>query len=258
MDKVAALAAFDEQLRRTPRGRFSQEGAVMRRVGSSADDWSGIDWADLDESTIDSVIASQVRYFTSLGYEFEWKYYEHDRQIGLPERLRRAGFEQGPDEALMVADIADVVVGDGGRVGQVTLDPVLPEGVRLVPVTDADGLRALDAVHREVFGEGAAVALDELGEITPVLALAGDVPVSGSRIDFYDGTEFAGLWGGATLEPWRGKGIYRAMVSYRARLAAERGARYLRVDALPTSRPILERLGFVRLSTTVPYTFTPR
>jgi GNAT superfamily N-acetyltransferase len=234
VDTVAALAALDEQLRRTPRGRFSRAGAVVRRVGTSADDWSGIDWADLDESTIDGVIASQIAYFTSLGYKFEWKYYSHDRDIGLPERLRRAGFEQGPDEALMVADIADV-----------PLDPVLPDGVRLVPVTDSDDLRALDAVHREVFGEGAAIELDELGEITPVLALAGSVPVSGSRIDFYDGTEFAGLWGGATLEPWRGKGIYRAMVSYRARLAAERGARYLRVDALPTSRPILERLGFV-------------
>jgi GNAT superfamily N-acetyltransferase len=247
VEPAAALAAFDDQLRRTPRARFSRAGAVVRCVGVDGDDWSGIDWADLDESTIDGVIAEQIRYFSALGYEFEWKYYAHDPQIGLPERLVRAGFRPGPDEALMVADIADV-----------PLDPVLPDGVRLARVTDAEGLRALDSVHREVFGEGFTVELDRLGEITPVLALAGDLTVSGSRIDFHDGTEFASLWGGATLEPWRGKGIYRAMVSYRAWLAAERGARYLRVDALPTSRPILERLGFVRLSTTVPYTFSPR
>lgn len=89
-----------------------------------------------------------------------------------------------------------------------------------------------------------------------MLAMAGDVPVCGARIDFHAGTEFASLWGGGTLEAWRGKGIYRALVSYRARLAAERGFRYLRVDALAPSRPILERLGFVQLTTTIP--FTPR
>jgi GNAT superfamily N-acetyltransferase len=91
-----------------------------------------------------------------------------------------------------------------------------------------------------------------------VVAVAGGKPVSSARMDFHPGTEFASLWGGGTLEPWRGKGIYRALVSHRARVAAERGYRYLRVDALPTSRPILERFGFVRLTTTVPYVFTPR
>jgi GNAT superfamily N-acetyltransferase len=243
VDQTAALAAFDEQLRRNPRGRFERAGSVVRCVGISPDDWSGIDWADLDESTIDTVIAEQVRFFADLGREFEWKYYSHDRPVGLPERLLRAGFQRGEDEALMIADIAGV-----------PRDPVLPEGVRLVPVTDEAGLRQLDAVHEQAFGEGRAFPVEKLAEITPVLAMAGDVPVSGSWIEFHDGTEFASLWGGGTLESWRGKGIYRAMVSYRARLAAERGARYLRVDALPTSRPILERLGFARLSTTVPYT----
>ncbi len=42
-------------------------------------------------------------------------------------------------------------------------------------------------------------------------------------------------------------------MAYRARQAATRGYRYLRVDALPTSEPILTRLGFVRAGTTTPY-----
>ena len=37
----------------------------------------------------------------------------------------------------------------------------------------------------------------------------------------------------------------------------ELGARYLSVDALPTSRPILERLGFVRLTDSWPCTWRP-
>lgn len=257
MDERAALAAFDEQLRRNLRlsvagGRFERDGRVLRCVGGTPDNWSGIDWSDLDETNADEIIAAQVRYFAELGRRFEWKYYTHDRPADLPDRLRRAGLVPEPEEALMVADIA-----------YVPTDLLPPEGVRLVPVTDADGVALLVRVHEEVFDDdftayGAAM-LNQLkrDEVVPVLAMAADVPVCGARIDFHEGTEFASLWGGGTLKPWRGKGIYGSMVAYRARLAAARGFRYLRVDAMPPSEPILARLGFVRLSTTVPYVFTP-
>jgi GNAT superfamily N-acetyltransferase len=90
-----------------------------------------------------------------------------------------------------------------------------------------------------------------------IVAMAGDEPVSSARIDFYAGTEFAGLFGGGTLPQWRGRGIYRALVAYRARLATARGYRYLQVDASAESRPILERLGFACVAMTTPYTWSP-
>ena len=68
---------------------------------------------------------------------------------------------------------------------------------------------------------------------------------------------FASLYGGATLPEWRSRGIYRALVAARARLAAARGVRYLLVDASDDSRPILERLGFVVIGTTTPFQWTP-
>lgn len=71
------------------------------------------------------------------------------------------------------------------------------------------------------------------------------------------GGRFAGLWGGGTVPEWRGRGLYRALVARRARVAAERGYRYLRVDASDMSRPILARLGFTQLSTTTPYVHEP-
>ncbi len=43
----------------------------------------------------------------------------------------------------------------------------------------------------------------------------------------------------------------------RARLAVARGIRYLQVDASASSRPILERLGFVAVTTTTPYVWSP-
>ena len=87
--------------------------------------------------------------------------------------------------------------------------------------------------------------------------MAGDAPVCGARMELRPGTDFAGLWGGGTDPRWRGKGIYRATVAHRARIAAERGYRYLQVDASDDSRPILDRLGFSTLCTTTPYVYRP-
>jgi GNAT superfamily N-acetyltransferase len=90
-----------------------------------------------------------------------------------------------------------------------------------------------------------------------VVALVDGQPVSGGRVDFEDGVEFAGLFGGITLPEFRGRGLYRATVAKRAELARERGYRWLYSDALPTSRPILERLGFEPITTTTPFTLPP-
>lgn len=87
--------------------------------------------------------------------------------------------------------------------------------------------------------------------------MVGTEPVAGGRVDFTPKASFAGLYGGATAPRWRHKGIYRALVRYRAELAARLGYRYLFVDAAPPSRPILERAGFVRAAITTPYDWSP-
>ncbi|MFD0596096.1 GNAT family N-acetyltransferase [Catellatospora coxensis] len=93
--------------------------------------------------------------------------------------------------------------------------------------------------------------------LTVVVAEAGGEVVCAGWIRYEKGTEFAGLWGGSTLEQWRGRGIYKAMVAHRAIRAVERGFKYLQVDASADSRPILERLGMVAVTTTTPYIWRP-
>jgi len=90
-----------------------------------------------------------------------------------------------------------------------------------------------------------------------VVAEAGGEVVCAGWVRFERGTDFATLWGGATLPEWRRRGIYRATVAHRASLAAERGFRFLEVDASSNSRPILERLGFTAVTTTTPYVWSP-
>ena len=54
----------------------------------------------------------------------------------------------------------------------------------------------------------------------------------------------AAINGGAVRERFRGRGVYRAMVAERLRMAREAGAAGLSVWGGPMSAPILEKLGF--------------
>ncbi|MEU0957484.1 GNAT family N-acetyltransferase [Streptomyces niveus] len=271
MDTEAVRALFDRQMRRQapadgPGAVVERVGAVVRQTatgsgsgggpGAASDGgWNGVLWSDLDEDSADAAISEQIRHFTSLGLEFEWKVYSHDTPHDLPRRLAAAGFTPEPPETLMVAEAAGL-----------PRDVALPEGVRLVAVTDAAGVELMAEVHEQAFGTDRSHTRERLlaqlaaapGSVAAGVAMAGDVPVSAARMELPTGTEFAGLWGGGTVPAWRGRGLYRALVAFRTRLAAERGYRYMQVDASTLSRPILRRLGFEELSTTTPYVHTPR
>ena len=185
------------------------------------------------------------------------KLYSHDRPADLPDRLTAAGFAPEPVETLLVAEIADL-----------DLPVPDPSGVRLSIVDDADGVTSMLRVHDDVFGPGTThpSVIDAVRTaltlrprpIEAVVAWAGDEPVSAGRVEFHEGTDFASIWGGGTLPAWRGRGVFRALVGHRAVLARDRGYRYLQVDAMPTSRPILERMGFHPLADTTPWIRPPR
>ncbi|NMI56155.1 MULTISPECIES: GNAT family N-acetyltransferase [unclassified Streptomyces] len=256
MDHVGVLALFDRDMREgarpdSPGARVERVDKVVRQVGTEHG-WNGVIWSDLDESNADAAIAEQMRYFGELGREFEWKLYGHDKPEDLGKRLRAAGFIAQPEETLMIAELGDLA-----------LDAQPPEGVRLLPVTDRAGVDLVADVHEQAFGTDSTRMRHQLlaqltgdeDKVVAVVALAGDVPVSAARMELVPGTRFAGLWGGGTIDSWRRRGIYRALVAHRARVAAERGYRYVQVDATSQSRPVLARLGFEPLTTTTPYVY---
>ncbi|MGA5064177.1 GNAT family N-acetyltransferase [Streptomyces exfoliatus] len=248
---------YDRQIRREarPEGpgcRVERVGDVVRQTGP-AHAWNGVLWSGLDASGADEAIAGQIAHYRAAGVSFEWKLYAHDTPADLGDRLLAAGFTAEDPETLMTAEAASL-----------SLDVPLPEGVELRAVTDEAGVRQVVEVHERAFGTDSShigrQLLDHLaadpGTVTAVVALAAGEPVSAARLELCPGTDFAGLWGGGTVESWRGRGLYRALVAHRTRVAAEHGHRYVQVDAADTSRPILQRLGFHTLSTTTPYTYT--
>ncbi|MFF5499297.1 GNAT family N-acetyltransferase [Streptomyces aquilus] len=258
MDHDAVLALYDRDMREgaqpdSPESRIERTGKVVRQV-STAHGWNGVVWSDLDAGSADAAIAEQIAHYSGLGHAFEWKLYGHDLPVDLGQRLRSAGFTPQPEETLMIGEVNDL-----------TLDAEPPEGIRVLPVTDQAGVDLVADVHEAAFGTDSTRLRHQLlaqltadpDNVVAVVALDGDTPVSAARMEMVPGTRFAGLWGGGTVEAWRGRGIYRALVALRAREAAERGYRYLQVDAMSTSRPILERIGFAPLTTTTPYLYTP-
>lgn len=192
--------------------------------------------------------------FAAWGEPFEWKWHAHDAPAELVERLEAAGFLPEEAETVMV-----------GRVEEIAAESRPPEGVALREVEEHDDLGRIEAMEDLVWGRepnrladrlAAERALDPEG-LTIVVAEAAGTVISAGWVRFEAGTEFATLWGGATLPAWRGRGVYRSLVARRAALAARRGFHYLEVDASDASRSILERLGFVAVAMTAPFIWSP-
>jgi GNAT superfamily N-acetyltransferase len=257
---AALLTAYDAQLRahvhdRLPASiRIERDGPLVRTLGFGGrgmveyHDLGGLDGAELDE-----LIARQVRIFTERGEPVEWKLHGHDLPADLPERLRAAGFEPEDAETVVIASVSALGT-----------EASAPDGVVVREVSEPADLKRIAQMEEAVWSDDHSW-IDDLGEeraadpdgLRILVAEAGDVVVCAGWIRFPSRTEFGTLWGGATLPAWRGRGIYRALVAERARLAAERGRRYLETDASDDSRPILERLGFVAVTTTTPYVWSP-
>jgi GNAT superfamily N-acetyltransferase len=262
-DVPELLAAYDAQVRDRvpdplPEGvTVERDGPLVRFFGMGSRgfvvyrDLGGLDGAELDE-----LIARQVHVFAERGEAFEWKQHGHDRPDDLAQRLLAAGFVTEETETVVIAPVAAIAS-----------EPRLPEDVTLREVTSRADFVRIAGLEQAVWGDhGQESWLVEMLEsertvdpdaITIVAAEAGATVVCAAWIRFELGTEFATLWGGATLPEWRRRGIYRATVTHRANIAAERGFRYLEVDASDDSRPILERLGFRAVTTTTPYVWSP-
>jgi len=262
-DASELLSVYDAQLRarvpeRLPRGvTVDRDGPLLRFFGLDNRGFVGYrDLDGLDGARLDELIARQVRLFAERGEPFEWKLHEHDRPPDLARRLRLAGFVPEDEETVVIASVDDVA-----------RRPLLPEGVSLREVTQRNDLTRIAAFEQDAWGDGedrswlgesleAERTADPQGLVI-VVAEARRAIVCAGWARFEHGTDFTTLWGGTTPPAWRGRGIYRAVVAYRASLARQRGFRFLEVDASSASRPILERLGFSAVTTTTAYVWSP-
>lgn len=262
LDEAALLRAYDEQLRTDAetRGAVSVEVRGPLRLATLAGGRGFVTYRDLggaDAAGIRRLVEATVAYFSGdpAIERVEWKTRGHDRAPGLHEALVAAGFVPQEPESIMVGEAAGLVQ-----------DVPLPDGVTLRRVTAEADVRAMCAMQDGAFGEPVSermaegvlrrLARDDGMELW--VAEAGGAMVSAGRLEPVAGSDFAGIWGGATLPEWRGRGIYRALTAERARSALAAGKTLIHSDSTGFSRPILERSGLVKVGTTTPYEWRRR
>lgn len=256
-DAAALLRAYDEQLRtdaETPSAVDVTRLGPLRLV-TFAGGRGFITYRSLDGHDAPALVPQALEHYRRdpAIERVEWKTRGHDHAPGLHEALVAHGFAPDEPESIMIGEAAGLAV-----------DVPLPAGVTLRRVTDEPDVRAMTAMQDEAFGDPVSehmadgvlrrLGLDDGMELW--VAEAEGRIVSAGRLEPVDGSDFAGIWGGATLEPWRGRGIYRALTAVRARSALQRGKTLIHSDSTEFSRPILERSGLVRVSTTTPYLWT--
>jgi len=233
---------------------FELTNGVLRVTGRTEGFVETAQHLDLNGEELDALIAEHRDFFAARGEAVEWKTRSHDVPADLPQRLEHAGFVAQEREAVLV-----------GRTDDLLNSRPLPPEVEIRETRDHDDIVAMADMLSEVWGEDYSWFIDDLDaqiaadpeNIVVFVAEANGRIISGARIEFTPGSDFAGLWGGSTAPDWRGKGIYGAIAAARAQRAHQCGVRYLQVDASDESSPILRRRGFTHITTTTPYVWTP-
>jgi hypothetical protein len=240
-------------LERRTAGEPSAGGEVVREMSSDGSECT-IVHSTCNTGNIAEVIRQEMARARAGKYRLEWKVYGHDQPPDLKERLVAAGFVAEPAEVVMILPVTDEA-----------LRAFAAPAYDIRRVHDDKGLDDVAEISREigrtnVESERTRLARTLQRKPSPMsvyVAYLGGVPVACGRIYFNEGSEFADLSGGRTRTTHRHRGLYTALVAARLEEALERKRKFLLVDALPTSEPVLRKRGFQRLIDTQPFVCEP-
>lgn len=243
MESEAILALYDRQQRieiEYPDMRKDVLPEVVRFVRPGPG-MSQIRYSWLDEGNADRVIQEQVDYFRPHDGPFTWKVYSHDPgRAGIRERLAAQGFVPDEGGPLMVLDLENAPVE--------LLRPVTADVRRL---TEREQLEDVIEVMKPVWGGnfdwmrgrmGGHMAIP--GHLSIYVAYVEDKPACAGWTYFYGKSQFASLFGGSTIEAYRKRGLYTAVLAVRVQEAIQRGGRFMDIEASSMSQPIVSRHGF--------------
>lgn len=250
MNKSQVIALYDQYERRDveyPAMRREVAANVVRHIDTSDTGGGIISYSQLSAADAEDAIREQVDYFENIGQNFKWKVYDYDNPSDLKEKLEASGFIIEEAEALVVLDLENAPE----RLWQ-------PVHINVQRITDPANLVDVQTIEQQVWDEDSAWVIHYLGEalanypeqMSVYVAYLDQQPASAAWTYFPKHSQFASLWGGATISKYRKKGLYTALLAVRAQEAKTREVRYLTVEAMPMSRPILERHGFEMIAYT--------
>jgi hypothetical protein len=200
-----------------------------------------VSYSRLDEATMDATIQQQIAFFCQMDQPFSWHIYDHDMPPNLGDRLVEHGFMADDDpDAVMVLDVREA--------SPALLEPV-GDSIRLI--AQQDQLDDVARIEEQVWGgdfawlkKRLAPHLEIPGYLSVYVAYVEEQPACSGWVYFHPNSQFAGLFGGATVAEHRKLGLYTAVLATRVQEAIRRGYRFLTTGASPMSQPILAKNGF--------------
>lgn len=252
MNKSQIIALYEQDQRKDleyPNTRREITPKMVRHVNASDIGGGFITYSHLNEADADDMIREQVKYFESIGQDFEWKLYDYDQPSDLRERLGSYGFIIEETEAIMVLALEDAP--------EILWKPIRHN---VQQIMDPEKLVDIQSVEQQVWDEDYSWVIRFLGDalrkypeqMSMYVAYINEKPASAAWIYFSEHSQFASLWGGSTVSEFRHQGLYTALLAVRAQEARARQVKYLTVDASPMSRPILEKIGFEMIAYSYP------
>ncbi len=255
MTSSALLTLHDDTMRHNASvaGCTRELTAQSSRYSTASGSLRYIMWHQFSAADTDRCIIEEITAATGNVKALMWKVYGHDAPANLGERLLAHGFTDHDPCALMAAPVARVLAALGDA----------PDQIKVRQLLEANDLDAYQQIWDSVWptapnaryvNDYRKLAADRDPGVVFFAGFSSSAePVTSGYMFHAPGSPVALLCGGATKAAWRNQHAYSAMLIARAQHALERGANYLAVEASPQSQPILERLGFERLSTLLFY-----
>ncbi len=213
--------------------------------------------AHLTSEEADARIASVVDTYEQAGRLMGWVVGPTSTPSDLADRLGRHGLYREDSQAMWGMVLEDI-----------TRPIAAPPTVRVERSTWAAAAAQVDMMAQS-FGFGMTPeAMAAVNRFYTSFGAAGEVyfayiegradPVGWSEVLFHPDGQVMLLGGSATLEEYRHRGIYRAMVAARLRAGAARGCSAALIQAVKTtSAPVCEQLGFRPVCELTVYVYVP-
>jgi GNAT superfamily N-acetyltransferase len=251
VEKAQILALFDQEQRidiEHP-GVTKTVFADLVRFVRPAPGRNYISYSKLASDELDQRIQAEIDYFSTFNQPFSWHYYEHDRAPELVEKLFHYGFAPDDDpDAVMLLDLEETAL---------STQTASHIEVRKIGESELDLLTDIEA---QVWGGDFAWLKQRLSAhlsienyLSIYLGVVDGTPACSGWIYFYPNSQFAGLYGGATLATHRQQGLYSAVLAARIEEARQRGYRFVYTGASRMSQPILAHHGFQLLTRAYAY-----
>lgn len=184
------------------------------------------------------LVARLAALYRSNGRELLWRVYGHDKPPILAELLAKEGFNPNAPGTLLFLDAESTPTPEHSPAIEVRQVKSRAELDDYIAASDS-------AFENDEARRGRSSYQQDLDDPNQYLFVAyvDGAPIGAARLVISN--SFAHMYGGGVAPPYRGRGVYRALVAARVAVARQRGTRYMSTEARESSRPMLEHLGFV-------------